>query len=157
MNLERVEQIADRRKRLAAADRELRRLEAKADKERALRDMAVIVAHLDQGVRPVTLYRDVLGCSRSLFNRIIQKAPAAADRPHIPNAERRAATSTAKVRDLDAQVAAMRALRDKTAVNLMNGVGDHGERVEVVTNAEVARILGVSTARAAQMRTEGAA
>jgi hypothetical protein len=45
-----------------------------------------------------------------------------------------------------------RVIRDKTARQMMSGRDDDGNRVPAVTNAEVARLTGLTTARVSQLR-----
>lgn len=148
---DKVAAISDRTTRLTAACELLEQAEAKATEARALRDMATIVAHLDDGVSPVRLYRDVLGVSRALFNRVKQRAPA--ERPSIPNAEQAAGKAAKKVAEYEAVADRARHIRDETAIAMMNGAADDGSKVTPVSNADIARLTGLSTARIAQMRT----
>jgi hypothetical protein len=117
--------------------------EAAADNARGARDLAACWAHLDDGVPAVTMYRDVLGVSRSLFVRIIQRAPA--DRPPVKRAKAVAKAKAVKVREFEEVAEAAREIRDTTALLLMN----EGN----VPNAEVSRRTGLTTARIAQLRT----
>lgn len=122
-----------------------------ATEARARRDMAVIVAHLDQGVAPVTLYRDTLKCSRTMFNKIIMRAPE--NRPEIPDALEVARQATKDAARYDEIEDKAHRLRDETAGMLMNGLTVDGKRVPPVPNAEIARRTGLTTARVAQLRT----
>lgn len=146
-----VAKIIDPMKRLTAAAALVREAEAAAEHARAERDMATIVAHLDQGVRPVVLYRDTLAVSRGLFNRIIQRAPV--DRPEIPDAKTVAGKAARQVRKYEAIVEQAREIRDTAALMLMNGRDAQGNKVPTVTNADISRATGLTTARVAQMRT----
>lgn len=146
-----VAKIIDPMKRLTAAAALVREAEAAAERARAERDMATIVAHLDQGVPPVVLYRDTLAVSRGLFNRIIQRAPA--ERPTIDNAKAVAGKAAKQVRKFEAIVEQAREIRDTAALNLMNGRDEQGNRVPPVSNADISRATGLTTARVAQMRT----
>lgn len=146
-----VRRIHDRTERLAAATELLAEVEAKRDQARSLRDMAMIVAHLDQGVQPVHIYRDTVGVSRGLFNRVIQRAPD--KRPVIPNAVEVAGAAQADLKKWVALVDEVMDIRDDLALSMMNGVADDGGRTTPVSNANVARITGLTTARVAQMRT----
>lgn len=148
-----VRAIPDPLERVAAAADLVRKAEERAENARAMRDMAAIVAHLDDGVPPVTMYRDVLGCSRGLFVRIIQRAPA--KRPKMEGAVEQARESAAAVRRHEAIIEAAREVRDSTALLLMNGGKDPvtGQKVTPVSNADIARATGLTTARVAQVRT----
>jgi hypothetical protein len=145
--------IADPLERLKASADLVRKSEEYAERARAMRDMAAIVAHLDDDVPPVVLYRDVLECSRGLFVRIIQRAPA--KRPKIDDALDVTRESAAAVRRHEEIATAARQVRDETAMLLMSGGTDpiSGEEVKAITNADVARATGLTTARIAQMRT----
>lgn len=148
-----VRAIPDPLERVAAAAELVRKAEERADAARSMRDMATIVAHLDDGVSPVTLYRDTLQCSRGLFVRIIQRAPA--KRAKMDNALAQAGESAAAVRRHEAVIEQARAIRDETALLLMNGGKDPVTKAKItpVSNAEIARATGLTTARVAQVRT----
>ena len=147
---EQIRAMTDPLARLKASAAYVKSAEAKVEQHRAARDMAVIVARIDQGEKPVVIYRDTLDISRNLFNRIIDRAPAV--RPDIPHALTKAKVAHAKVVRVEAQIETVREIRDQTALDLMNGYADDGERVPPISNAEVARITGLSTARVAQLR-----
>ena len=148
-----VRAIPDPLERLAAAAALVEKAKERADAARSMRDMAVVVAHLDDGVPPVTLYRDVLKCSRGLVVRIIQRAPA--KREKMADALGQARESADAVRRHEAVIQAARPIRDETALLLMNGGTDPvtGEAVAPMSNADIARATGLSTARVAQVRT----
>jgi hypothetical protein len=148
-----VRNIADPMKRVTEAATLVREAEAKVEQARALRDMATVVAHLDQGVPPVRLYRDVLNVSRGLFNRMIQRAPS--ERPEIENAERVAAKAAKDVRKYKVIVEDAREIRDVTALMLMSGEDEAGNPAAPVSNADIARATKLTTARVAQMRGGG--
>lgn len=138
--------IQDPNERLDAVVAALTPLEKKVERARADRDTAVQVAHKDQGVAKVVLYRD-LGVARALVERIVARAPAV--RPDLPNALARAKRAHAKVVELTPTIEALKAVRDPTMLTLLNGTYDG----DAVSNADVARRTGLSTARVAQMRT----
>jgi len=152
-SVESVRSIPDPLERVEKAADLVHKAEERADNARAMRDMATIVAHLDHGVPPVTLYRDTLQCSRGLFVRIIQRAPAKRDKMDDPVAQAR--ESAAAVRRHEAVIEEARAIRDETALLLMNGGIDpvSGQKVIPVSNAEIAKRTGLTTARVAQVRT----
>ena len=152
-SIDKVRAISDPLERVAAAADLVRKAEERADAARSMRDMATIVAHLDDGVPPVTLYRDVLKCSRGLFVRIIQRAPA--KRPKMDNAVDQARESAAAVRRHEDVIEQARAIRDETALLLMNGGKDPvtKKKITPVQNADIARATGLTTARVAQVRT----
>lgn len=152
---EEVKALTDRRERLATATDLHRKAREKRKKALALRDMAAIVANADHGVDPVVLYRG-MKMSRGLLNRILQRTPVAEKRPTMADPVRTAIKAAEDVRTWRAQEKAYRDLRDATAIAMMNGVGDDGDRVPPVPNAEVARITGLTTARVAQLRTGNA-
>lgn len=145
--------IPDPIERIAAAAEVVRKAEERAEAARAMRDRATIVAHLDDGVPPITMYRDVLDCSRGLFVRIIQRAPA--KRPKMDDAIEQARESALAVKRHEATIEAARVVRDETALLLMNGGTDPvtGEKVRPVSNARIADATGLTTARVAQVRT----
>lgn len=145
-----VAKIADPMKRAAAAATLVRDADNAAVDARATRDMATIVAHLDQGATPVTLYR-ALGISRGLFNRMVQRAPQ--QRPPIEDALAVATQAAKEVRKYERISAEARAIRDETALSLMNGRDTAGNQVKMHSNADIARATGLTTARIAQIRT----
>ncbi len=155
-----IRSITDREQRLRAATAALETIDEKRRTQIALRDMAICVANLDQDVSPVALYRDILGVSRGLFNRIKQRAPddqtratIVAEQPAKFRDSRRTASKAAQeIRRLTLVQDDVRKIRDKTAVAMMNGVADDGTRVTPVSNADIARITDLSTARIAQIR-----
>lgn len=153
LSVDDVRTIPDPLERVARAAEVAAKAEQRAEAARSMRDRATIVAHLDDGVSPVTLYRDTLDCSRSLFVRIIQRAPA--QRPKMEDALDQARESAGAVRRHETTLEAARAIRDETALLLMNGGTDPvtGEAVAPISNAEVAEVTGLSTARIAQVRT----
>lgn len=139
--------IPDAEARLDAAVAALRPLETKAERARADRDTAIQVAHKDQGVRKVVIYRDTLGIARALCERIVARAPAV--RPDVPNALTKAKKAHDRVTALKPTIEEYKQIRDATMLTLMNG--EHGG--DPVSNADIARRTGLSTARVAQMRT----
>lgn len=151
--LERARVIEDPLKRVKVAAELARKAEERAERARQVRDMAACVAHLDDGVPPVEMYRDVLECSRGLFVRIIQRAPA--ERPDMKAARRQAAESAKAARRHEEVIEGARALRDETILLLLNGGTDPvtGTPVAPISNADVARATGLTTARVAQVRT----
>jgi hypothetical protein len=145
--------IEDPLVRVEKAAEVVRKAEVRADAARSMRDIATVVAHLDDGVSPVTLYRDTLECSRGLYVRIIQRAPS--QRPKMDDALAQARESAQAVRRHEAVIEEARLVRDETALLLMNGGTDPvtGNKVTPVSNAEIARATGLTTARVAQVRT----
>lgn len=148
-----LRKIDDPMERVEQAAAVVHKAEERAEAARSMRDMATIIAHLDDGVPPVTLYRDTLECSRGLFVRIIQRAPA--KRPKMENALEQARESARAVRRHEATIEEARTIRDETALLLMNGGTDPvtKRKVAPVSNAEIARATGLTTARVAQVRT----
>lgn len=153
LSVDEVRALADPLERVEKAAELVRKAEERANNARSMRDMATIVAHLDDDVPPVTLYRDTLECSRGLFVRIIQRAPS--KRPKMEGALDQARESAQAVRRHEATIEAARIIRDETALLLMNGGKDPvtGAKVAPVSNAEIARATGLTTARVAQVRT----
>lgn len=153
LSVEDLRAIPDPLERVEKAAEVVRKAEVRANAARSMRDIATVVAHLDDGVSPVTLYRDTLECSRGLFVRIIQRAPAS--RPKMDGALAQARESAQAVRRHEATIEGAREVRDETALLLMNGGTDPatGAKVEPISNAEIARVTGLTTARVAQVRT----
>lgn len=150
--VEKVRSIEDPIERVTAAAELVRQREERAEGARQVRDQATIIAHLDDGVAPAEMYRDVLDCSRGLFVRIIQRAPA--KRGKMSDAKEQARSSAKAVRKHEAVIERAREIRDSTALLLMTGGKDPvtGLEVERVSNAEIARVTGLTTARVAQIR-----
>lgn len=155
-----IARITDYRDRLVAAQKLVTEASDAAEQARAQRDMATIVAHLDQGVKPVQLYRDTLAVSRGLFNRIIQRAPADEDRARIiaenpelfADAQATAKTAVKAVEKYTAIAEEAREIRDTAALFLMSGQDDQGNVFTPLTNAEIARLTDLTPARIAQVR-----
>lgn len=108
----------------------------------------------DAGVKihPVHVYT-ALDCGRSLVNRVLMRMPN--DPPkRMRDPESAAREAHAAVREADAVLADAREVRDMAAITLMSGIDDDGNPIGLVTNAEIARETGLSTARIAQMRSE---
>jgi DNA-binding transcriptional regulator YiaG len=95
---------------------------------------------------PVRIYRDTIHVSRGLFNRMLGREPVAL--PDWPDADRRARRATAVVERWEPYVNDARKIRDEAVDRLMR----RHDGQAPLRNAEVARLLGVSTARVAQMR-----
>lgn len=149
---EQVAEIEDPIKRLKAAATLLRRVQDDAARRRADRGLAVIDLHLGRGVKGVTIYRDTPGLemSRGQFNKIIKRAPAEwSSDGSVRDVEKKAIAAHQKILALDEVIAQFQEIRDSTAIGLMEGEFGGG----VVSNADVARASGLSTARIAQMRT----
>lgn len=153
LSIDKVRALDDPIERVKAAAELVRKAEERADNARSMRDMAAVVAHLDDGVSPVTMYRDVLKCSRGLFVRIIQRAPS--KRPKVEDAVEVARESARAVKRNETVAEEARIVRDETALLLMNGGKDPLTRRKVVpvSNAHIARVTGLTTARIAQVRT----
>lgn len=143
-----VRAIADPTKRAKEASELARQIEAKLDAERARRDMAVVVARMDHGVPPVTLYRE-LDVSRGLVNRMLQRAPA--QRPTFDDPVKEAKAAQRAVKKHEPLLEEILVVRDDTLRGLMNGA--YGERP--ISNADAHRLSGLTTARIAQIRKEG--
>lgn len=154
-----LRKIADPMRRAAAAADTVREIEVQAEETRARRDVATCIAHLDHDVAPVLLYRDVLDVSRGLFNRMIQRAPSDEDRAQMirehpelfdaAHAVKTAKRAAVEVRKIDAKLIEVRDIRDETARGLMEGEFDG---VRPISNADLARLCKITTARAAQIR-----
>lgn len=150
-----VAKIADPLERVEAAEALVRLYRERMEAAHGLRDMAVVVAHLDHGVAPVALYRDVLGVSRGLFNRMIQRAPMKSLRPKFEDPIALATESDGAIARNKALMTRALALRDETALLLMNGGTDpvSKRKVTPIPNADIARVTDLTTARVAQIRT----
>jgi hypothetical protein len=150
-----VSKIPDPLERVEAAEALVRLYRERMEAAHGLRDMAVVVAHLDHGVAPVVLYRDVLGVSRGLFNRMIQRAPMKSLRPKFEDPVALAKESDGAIVRNKALMKRAETLRNDTALLLMNGGTDPvtKTKVEPVTNAKIAKATDLTTARIAQIRT----
>lgn len=156
-----VSKIEDPMKRLRAASATLGEIKTAEEDARALRNIATIVAHLDHGVAPVTLYRDKVKISRGMFNRLLQRAPSDEERAAIIAAEPRLAdaeTATATAAKAAADVKRYKArkwdlleIRDTAMLLLFEG--DQSVGLAPVPNAEISRATGLTSARVAQLRT----
>jgi hypothetical protein len=111
--------------------------------------------HADLEAANVTIYpRDVyemLGVSRNLVNRLLMRMPTAA-LPDMADPARVAKRAHAQMPEVEATLSAAREIRDTAALLLMSGEGENGEEFPPVSNADVARVTGLTTARIAQLR-----
>lgn len=155
-----LQNIADPKRRALAASETVRDLDTQLEETRARRDVAACIAHLDHGVAPVALYRDVLNLSRALFNRMTQRAPSAAERAKLiaerpelfGDADTAIKTARKAARDvpkIEEKLAAVHELRNDTGRGLMEG---DFEGIRPMSNADFARLCNITTARAAQIR-----
>lgn len=169
--------ITDPEARLKAAGETAERALADADAARLRRDAAA-VEMLRVGVPAVRIWKDTLGVSRTLWGRILDLADPSRRREALPakkakRAEELAATivalraeladlddaqlverlrqyaaeNAAAARDLDALSEAAAEVRNRTAYGLISR-----EYGVLLSNAEVARMARLTTARVAQLR-----
>lgn len=96
--------------------------------------------------RPVDAYRTT-GVSRSLFVRIISRAPA--DLDPIAHPDKAARKHAEAVTKYDTVTEEARQIRDDAITTCLTPVADGGLGM---SNADVARLTGLTTARIAQMR-----
>jgi hypothetical protein len=99
---------------------------------------------------PVHVY-EMLGVSRNLVNRILMRMPTEA-LPDMRDPKRSAKAAHAKIGPLEQIIDAAKEIRDTAALLLMAGEDDAGNEVAPVSNADVARATGLTTARIAQLR-----
>lgn len=98
--------------------------------------------------KPAAVWRDAMGISRGMFARLIRRAPAVL--PDIPNAYEVAKAARVECELYDAINDQARTIRDRAVAVLLNGDAKRG--IQPISNADVARITGLTTARVAQMR-----
>lgn len=108
------------------------------------------LAAADVKIQPVDVY-EMLNVSRNLVNRILMRMPTE-PLPPMRDPKRTAKAAHAKVAPLMEVVDAAKEIRDTAALMLMDGEGPNGEQVTPVSNADVARATGLTTARIAQLR-----
>ena len=145
-----VRKIADPVKRMAAAARLTEEAGWEADKARTRRDLAAVTLQRLHGWKQVDV-RKLLGCSRALIVRIEKRAPDVID-PEIKDPEkviREAMPVIARYAEIEA---AAREIRDAVVSDMLTGDIRRPDG-RVYTNAEVARMTGLSTPRIAQIRT----
>jgi hypothetical protein len=97
--------------------------------------------------KPVDVYR-VIGVSRGMFVRMMHRAPR--ELPQIDDAPKVAAAAAAECARYDAMNKEARAIRDEAIMALLNG--DRATGRQPVSNADVARLSGLTTPRVAQLR-----
>lgn len=117
-----------------------------ANREQRQRDLAAA----DVKIQPVDVY-EMLNVSRNLVNRILMRMPTE-DLPPMRSPQRTAITAHEKIAPLVETIDAAKEIRDTAALMLMAGEGPDGEHVTPVSNADVARATGLTTARIAQLR-----
>lgn len=167
-SIQAVESIVDLPERLSAASALEREARAAQDAARGQRNLAALIAHLDHGVAPVTLYREIMGVSRGAFNKYLRHptAPSAevraqhiADDPEAyGDAEACIATlneAVRKERQYGARKVNARKVRDDAALLLMGAHPDEAAPVgtPLLSNAEIVHRTGLTSARVAQLRT----
>lgn len=101
-------------------------------------------------ITPVDVY-EMLGVSRNLVNRLLMRMPDA-PLPDVANPKRAAKAAHAKIPEWECVIEEARAIRDATARMVMSGEDDDGREFTPVSNADVARATGLTTARIAQLR-----
>lgn len=147
-----IERIAEPADRAQALSRLIQALDAKAAKWRIIRDQAARSLYFDHDLRPIEIYRDILHVSRQLFVRMT------ADRTEgdtgvfagqtVTEVKRAAGNAASKVREYTARAEAAREARRRVIDELLAGKGER----RPMSNAEVARLTGLTTARVAQVR-----
>lgn len=101
-------------------------------------------------VYPKDVY-EMLGVSRNLVNRLLMRMPDA-PLPHMADPARAAKRAHAQIPPIEATIAHAREIRDIAALILMSGQDEDGHTFPPVSNADVARATGLTTARIAQLR-----
>lgn len=101
-------------------------------------------------VYPVHVY-EMLGVSRNLVNRLLMRMPTT-PLPEMHDPARVAKRAHAQMPEVEETLAKAREIRDTAALLLMSGEGENGEEFPPVSNADVARVTGLTTARIAQLR-----
>lgn len=101
-------------------------------------------------VQPSDVYK-MLDVSRNLVNRLLMRMPSG-DLPPVLNPKRTAREAHAKMPACEALIEQAKEIRDTAALILMSGEDDDGRTFEPVSNADVARATGLTTARIAQLR-----
>lgn len=109
-------------------------------------------------VTPVDVYRNMLGVSRGLFVRMTHRAPQQLPefldddgKPMTPEALTELAVNARKASKVYNDIAqAARTIRDEDAISLLYGNARAGR--QPMSNAELARLFNLTTARVAQIR-----
>jgi dienelactone hydrolase len=99
-------------------------------------------------VKPVDVYKHTIGVSRGLFVRLLHRAPN--QLPEIENAREVALMAKEDCQMYDAINVDARIIRDEAITVLLNG--DRKAGIKAISNADVARLTGLTTARVAQLR-----
>ena len=108
------------------------------------------LAAAEVAVYPVHVY-EMLGVSRNLVNRLLMRMPTA-PLPDMADPARVAKRAHAQMPEVEETLSKAREIRDTAALMLMSGEGENGEEFAPVSNADVARVTGLTTARIAQLR-----
>ena len=109
--------------------------------------------HLESaGVKvfPVHVY-EMLGVSRNLVNRLLMRMPTA-PLPTMADPAKVAKRAHVQMPEVEQTLSSAREIRDTAALLLMAGEDENGGELPPVSNADVARITGLTTARIAQLR-----
>lgn len=143
--------VADPRERAEQAAELVRYAHAHAEKARLERNRAALAMYNQDGMSAATVWRDTLGISRNLWNRVLDRWDAGEIEPAEGLTDPRGAAKRAadRVRHWEKVEEEARAIRDEVALDLMDG--SYGG--PPLRNAEVVRLTGLTSARVAQMRT----
>lgn len=101
-------------------------------------------------IQPVNVY-EMLGVSRNLVNRLLMRMPTT-PLPEVKDPARTAKRAHAQMPEVEETLSKAREIRDTAALMLMAGEGENGEEFPPLSNADVARVTGLTTARIAQLR-----
>lgn len=103
-------------------------------------------------VQPVNVY-EPLGVSRGMVNRLLMRMPDG-PLPVVENPEAEARSAATKLPAVEETLTEAKRIRRDAALILMDGRDDDGNEFQPISNADVARITGLTTARIAQLRQE---
>lgn len=136
--------VDEPRERLRLAATVARIAGEQGDRSRRQRNSAAL--QLAQTRKAVRVWKDTLGITRNLWNRILRDPENTVGTFGDPEAVAKAAA--AETRQWDVVRDSAIAVRDDTATGLMNGAYGAPAR-----NAEVVGLTGLTSARVAQLRT----
>lgn len=141
--------IADPKERLRKAAETAKKAAELAEPHRIRRNEAALQLYYDGGVTAVEVWRDVMDISRALWNRLLEKAEKGeVKRGTYKDPRAVAADESRKTAAYDELVKQAQQIRNTTARGLMNGKYE-----ERLSNAAVAKLAGLTSARMAQLRT----
>jgi hypothetical protein len=143
--------IADPRERAEKAAELVRYATSHADKARLERNRAALAMHVAHVTPAALIWRDTLGISRNLWNRLLKEYEEGKITPaeNLVDPTGAARRAVERKRHWERVADEARKVRDDVALELMDGSWGGPP----LRNAEIVRLTGLTSARVAQVRT----